>query len=174
MTRVKFYPQRRSIRLNGYDYTQEGAYFVTIVTLDRRCIFGNIEGGEMRLSRIGNIVKEIWQSVPLHYPHVTTDYFVIMPNHIHGIIERVGARHAVPHYERFGKPISGSIPTIIRSFKSESTRRRNLYCNTSGAKLWQRNYYEHVIRNETEFQAFYDYIYTNPLNWRNDDEFVVM
>jgi len=99
---------------------------------------------------------------------------VIIPNHFHGIIELVGARHAVPTKEAFGKPISGSIPTISRSFKSEITRRINLYRNSPGGKVWQRNYYEHVIRNETEFQAFYDYIYTNPLNWPNDDEFVVM
>jgi putative transposase len=173
MTPVKFHPQRRSIRLIGYDYTQGGAYFITIVAQDRSCIFGNIECGEMRLSPIGNIIKEVWQSISFHFPQSTNDYFVIMPNHIHGIIELVGARHAVPQNERFGKPISRSIPTIIRSFKSETTRRINLYRNSPGAKLWQRNYYEHVIRNETEVQAFYDYIYANPLNWSNDDEFVM-
>jgi REP element-mobilizing transposase RayT len=159
--------------LNGYDYAQGGAYFVTIVAQDRRCMFGNIECGEMYLSPFGNIIKEVWQSIPFHFPQSTNDHFMIMPNHIHGIIELVGARHAVPHDERFGKPVSGSIPTIIRSFKSESTRKINLYRKSPGGKVWQRNFYEHVIRNEKEFQAFYDYIYTNPLNWSNDDEYVV-
>jgi putative transposase len=94
-----------------------------------------------------------------------------MPNHIHGIINLVGARHAVPllNYEQFGKPISGSIPTIIRSFKSEVTRRVNILRHTPGAKLWQRNYYEHVIRNEKDFQALLEYIHLNPIKWGNDD-----
>jgi putative transposase len=136
MTRVKFYPQRRSIRLNGYDYTQGEAYFVSIVAHDRRCIFGNIECGEIRLNPIGNIIREVWQLIPLHFPQFINDYFMIMPNHIHGIIELVGARHAVPKNERFGKAVSGSIPTIIRSFKSEATRRIDLYRNSPGGKVW--------------------------------------
>jgi putative transposase len=106
------------------------------------------------------------------------DQFVIMPNHLHGIIA-IGARHAVPrprpqqNFESFGKPISGSIPTIIRSFKSEVTRRVNILRQTPGVKLWQRNYYEHVIRNEHAYQIIANYILANPSNWHNDQEFML-
>ena len=126
----------------------------------------------------GKIVKEVWQSIPDHFPHVTVDHFVIMPNHIHGIINIVGARPVfdastrcavpLPIIEQFGKPVARSIPTIIRSFKSEVTRQVNLLQHTPGAKLWQRNYYEHVIRNEEEYETIYEYMLANPQNWEED------
>ncbi|HOE70085.1 MAG TPA: hypothetical protein PLE10_05420 [Brevefilum sp.] len=170
MRKSKFHPQRKSIRLQGYDYTQQGAYFITIGTYHREHLFGKIDQGEMDLSPIGLIVKEVWQSIPVHFSQANVDYFVIMPNHIHGIIELVGARHAVPLLETFRKPVPGSIPTIVRSFKSEVTRRVNLFRNTPGGKVWQRNYYEHVIRNDDGLQAVYDYLISNPYNWLEDDE----
>jgi len=166
---------RISMRLPNYDYTQEGAYYVTMLTVNREFLFGDVVQGEIRLSAIGNIVKEVWHSIPLHFPHASVDHFVIMPNHVHGIINLVGARHAVPlHYtklnsEQFGKPLPGSIPTIIRSFKSEVTRRVNVLRRTPGAKLWQRNYYEHIIRNEKDYQSLLEYIHLNPIKWRDDD-----
>jgi putative transposase len=171
MSDFKAYQNRKSLRLLNYEYTQEGAYFITILTVNRECLFGDVVQGEIRLNPIGNIVKDVWQSIPIHFPQASVDDFVIMPNHIHGIINLVGARHAVPllNYEQFGKPISGSIPTIIRSFKSEVTRRVNILRHTPGAKLWQRNYYEHVIRNEKDFQALLEYIHLNPIKWGNDD-----
>lgn len=168
---------RKSIRLPDYDYTQAGAYFITLVTHKRECLFGDLDQSQIQLSPIGNVIQEVWKSIPIHFPQTTVDHFVIMPNHIHGIITVVGARHAVPlpinkqNIEQFGKPTSGSIPTIIRSFKSEVTRRVNIMRQTPGESLWQRNYYERVIRNETEFQAIYDYILANPINWRDDEEF---
>jgi putative transposase len=175
MSDFKAHQNRKSLRLPNYEYTQEGAYFITILTVNRECLFGDVVQGEIRLNPIGNIVKDVWQSIPIHFPQASVDDFVIMPNHIHGIINLVGARHAVPlhytklNYEQFGKPISGSIPTIIRSFKSEVTRRVNILRHTPGAKLWQRNYYEHVIRNEKDFQALLEYIHLNPIKWGNDD-----
>ena len=173
MSKELIFPQRKSIRLQSYDYAQQGAYFITIITHNRKCLFGDLDHGEMLLSPIGIIVKNIWQSIPEHFSQANVDYFVIMPNHIHGIIELVGARHAVPlQHEAFGKPVPGSIPTIVRSFKSEVTRRVNLFRNTPGEKVWQRNYFEHVIRNETEFQAIYDYLISNPYNWLNDVEYI--
>lgn len=164
---------RKSIRLSGYDYSQQGAYYITIVTNKRKCVFGEIIRGEIQLSKIGSIVDNVWLSIPEHFPHVTAEVYQIMPNHIHGIIVIVGARHAVPlqGIENFGKPVRGSIPTIVRSFKSEVTRRVNVLRNTPGEILWQRNYYEHVIRDEKEYQAMFDYIIMNPQNWEDDAEF---
>ena len=174
---------RKSIRLPNYDYTQEGAYFVTLVTHNRKCLFGNIVQGGMHLNPIGEVVKDVWLSIPRHFSHVTMDLYVIMPNHIHGILtinsDVVGARHAVPllqhrpsqNFESFGKPVKGSIPTIIRSFKSEATRRVNIIRGTPGEIFWQRNYFEHVIRDEKDYQAIYNYIIINPHHWVEDDEF---
>jgi putative transposase len=167
---------RNSIRLPNYDYTQAGAYFITLVTNNREYLFGEVDHSQMHLSSIGNVVQEVWKSIPIHFPHATENHFVIMPNHIHGIII-VGARRAVPLptniqiFEQFGRPVKGSIPTIIRSFKSEATRRVNILRQTPGGKLWQRNYYEHIIRNEEEFQSVVDYILTNPMNWHDDTYF---
>ena len=164
---------RKSIRLPKFDYKQEGAYFITIVTKNRNCFFGRIVEGIMCLNIFGSIVSQIWQSIPNHHPKAVVDPFIIMPNHIHGIINIVGARHAVPLHrsEEFGKPVPGSIPTIVRSFKSETTRRINVLRNSPGAKIWQRNYYEHVIRDEKDYESIYDYIVTNPHNWLKDNEY---
>ena len=177
-------PRRHSIRLPGYDYSQAGAYFVTIVTQDRSCLFGRVEDSEMELNAVGTMVEKVWLEIPEHFDDVNVDTFVVMPNHIHGIIKidnegrlsNVGARHAVPlpHHkdiiEALGKPVRGSIPTIIRSFKSAVTKQYHMMTNTQNTYLWQRNYYEHVIRDERDYQSIYDYILTNPLNWDKDEE----
>ena len=170
---------RKSIRLPNYDYTQDGAYFISLVTHNRECLLSDVVDGQLELRTIGKIVNDVWKSIPLHFPQASVDHFVIMPNHIHGIITIVGARHkvsslrrqAVPLLERFGKPTSGSIPTIIRSFKSEATRRVNIMRKSPGVKLWLRNYYEHVIRDEQGFQSIVEYILANPQNWHDDKYF---
>jgi len=145
-------------------------------------LFGEVVDGEMVLNEVGLIAQQTWAEIPDHFPNVTCDTYVIMPNHIHGIIEieredripGVGARHAVPQpedmFEAFGKPLPGSIPTIIRSFKSEVTKRYHDMTKAHETRLWQRNYYEHVIRGENDHLAAYDYILTNPLNWEQDEE----
>lgn len=170
-------PNRRSIRLQGYDYTQPGAYFITIVTQDRECLFGEVADGEMRLNEAGRVVEQCWLAIPDHFPRAALDAFVVMPNHIHGIVWIVGARHAVPlpgdvpiPTEQFGKPIPGSIPTIIRSFKSATTKRINEYRQTPGLPVWQRNYYEHIIRDDDELNRIRKYIANNPLQWALDRE----
>ncbi len=163
---------RKSLRLPNCDYTQTGAFFITMITKNRECLFGSVFQSEIRLSPLGNIVNDVWQSIPLHFPQATVNHFVIMPNHIHGIISMAGARHMPQqNFEQFGKPVSGSIPTIIRSFKSEVTRRFNILRNSPGGKVWQRNFYERVIRDEEEFQKLSDYILANPLNWHEDQHF---
>jgi putative transposase len=164
---------RRSIRLKGYDYSLAGAYFVTVCSWGKGCIFGEIADGEIHLNEYGEIVMKCWNGIQDHLPHVETDEFIIMPNRVHGIVFMVGARHAVPLQtigEQFAKPVSGSLPTIIRSFKSAVTRSSNIFRNTPGTPVWQRNYYEHIIRNDKELQTIREYIRYNPLKWDEDEE----
>lgn len=169
---------RKKIRLPDFDYSQPGIFFVTIVTQDRKPLFGKIVDGNMVLNEVGRMVEDVWLSIPAHFPQVELGEFVVMPNHVHGIISIiVGARHAVPlqrdTMEQFGQPIPGSLPTIIRSFKSAATRRFHQFPYHVEDRLWQRNYYEHVIRNERDYKAIYDYILANTSNWEKDEEFSV-
>lgn len=170
---------RRSIRLNEYDYTRAGVYFVTICAWNRECLFGNVVNSKMCLSSAGNIVAKCWNEIPCHFADAGLDVFTIMPNHIHGILSitdrksGVGARHAVPlqpEMESFGKPVSGSIPTIIRSFKSAVTKRVNEIRGASGLAVWQRNYYEHIVSDEKELNLVREYIINNPKQWELDRE----
>ena len=188
---MKFDPKkhhRRSIRLKGFDYTQRGAYYITIFTHQRERLFGEVVNGEMILNKFGLVAKEQWEKLARRFKHVELVVFVIMPNHMHGIIfivdERTGTaegvhnatplliRRAPTDYrvEKFGKPVKGSIPTIIRSYKSAVALRINLMRGTKGLPVWQSNYYEHVIRDEKDLQVKRDYILSNPLNWEDDDE----
>ena len=168
---------RHSIRLPNYDYAQPGAYFITIVTYQRTLLFGNIVNEEMQLNNFGKIVDECWRAIPDHFPNVELRAYIIMPNHIHGIImindhgatmsssSSVGARHAspLPHGVK-----SHSIGAIVGSFKSTVTRRIGREFNSTG--IWQRNYYEHIIRNEKDLQNKTNYIEANPMLWNVDNE----
>jgi putative transposase len=166
---------RRSIRLKGYDYSQPGAYFVTICTFQRKCVLREFLRGEIILSEFGQIVHDEWfktQKIRTNV-HLHRDEFVVMPNHIHGvlwIIDEVGARrrHAPTTKEEFGKPIAGSLPTIIRAYKAAVTRRINKIRLKPGSPFWQRNYYERVVRNQEELDAIREYIRDNPLMWDQD------
>jgi REP element-mobilizing transposase RayT len=188
----KFNPQvhhRRSIRLKGYDYTQAGAYFFTTVTQNRKCCFGRIIGNEMVLSTEGTIAQQAWLDLPDHYPHVQLDKFCIMPNHVHGIIVLVdmmgrggsevgngimpdktqpGLRSLPDHLQT--RPYRHGLPEIVRAFKSFSARRINGIRHTPGIPVWQRNYYEHIVRNEPELNRIRQYIDDNPWQWANDHE----
>jgi REP-associated tyrosine transposase len=165
---------RRSIRLKGYDYTQPGAYFVTACTHQREALFGEVVEGKMQVNECGRATTDEWQALPRRFPHMCLDEFVVMPNHIHAIIEIVddgggrGTTRRAPTIEQFGKPVAGSLPTIVRTFKSEVTKRVNEIRQTSGAPVWQRNYYEHIVRNERELNAIRRYIRSNPLKWALD------
>jgi REP element-mobilizing transposase RayT len=178
---AKYDPQkhhRRSIRVNQYDYTQPGGYFITLVTLNRYCLFGNIMDGLMRLSDLGQIAFECWRAIPEHFPNVELGASVVMPNHVHGIILITDGRGTIyrapttgdraPTTEQFQKPIPGSIPTIVRTYKAAVTRRIGREHGLTN--IWQRNYYEHVIRNNEELNRIHLYIESNPLNWYADDE----
>ena len=161
---------RRSIRLRGYDYSRAGAYFVTVCAQERECVFGDVVSGRMVLNNSGRMVEKCWNDIPVHFPHVKSDEFIVMPNHVHGILLIVGARHAVPLPEQFGKPVSSSIPTVVRSFKSAATKQINQTRNNPGAKLWQRNYYEHIIREDDELNRIREYMISNPAQWESDPE----
>ena len=177
---LKFDPQkhhRRSIRLKGYDYSQPGAYFVTIVTWQRECLFGEIVDGVMKLNDFGKIADECWRVIPEHFPFVELGAHIIMPNHAHGIIsiidnDRRGAAMLRPYHDDENphkinvKP--GSLGAIVRSYKSTVSYRINKEHNATG--IWQRNYYERVIRTEQEMAKIWDYIEANPLHWTDDDE----
>jgi putative transposase len=188
---AKFDPKihhRRSIRLRGYDYAQVGAYFVTIDTFQQEYLFGEIDNGEMALNAWGQIVQNWWDDIPNHFPGVETGAFVIMPNHVHGIIIITAGRGAVPapivsDGENQGgeTPGRGTLPLqwtkkptlgqIVAYFKYKSTKEINALTGEGVVtKLWQRNYYERIIRNEREMDAIWRYIEANPENWGKDKE----
>jgi putative transposase len=163
----EIYPQRRDIRLHSYNYSWQGAYFVTICTHDKQSLFGNIIEGTMKLNSCGAIADSVWKAIPLHYPEVNNNVFIIMPNHIHGIIiiqnaKRAGQRPAPTK----GHPLS----EIVRAFKSYTSREINERSSYPGTKVWQRGYYEHVIRNEEEYTRIGDYILFNTARWETDRE----
>lgn len=164
-------PSRRSLRLGGYDYAHAGAYFVTVCTEGKVCLFGEIVRDEMEWSHMGRIVHETWVALPEHYVDVRLDAFVVMPNHVHGVIvlteSSVGAglRPArVPNTVR--QPLS----EVVRAFKGFSARRINELRGTPGKPVWQRGYYEHVIRDEDEWRRVREYIANNARRWEMDRE----
>jgi len=176
---------RRSIRLPAYDYAQAGAYFVTIVCKDRECAFGEVVDGEMVLNEPGRMIETVWRELPQHYAGVEVDTLVVMPNHVHGIIILVGAGPcARPDNPRRSRGVGGqpqgvaptvSLPDVVHRFKSLTTARyrrgvlQDRWPPFSG-RLWQRNYYEHVIRNEEELNTIRQYVADNPARWADDRE----
>jgi len=185
---MKYDPEkhnRRSIRLKNYDYSKSGAYFITICTKNRQCLFGEIVNGEMILNDGGKIVEKCWIDIPEHFPNAILDEFIIMPNHIHGIIilneldfDNVGANmvvdvgannHSPPQNDR-PHGTTRTIGSIIRGFKIGVTKwfRQNSNIHT----VWQRNYYDHIIRNEIELIKIRKYIINNPRNWTNDNNYI--
>ena len=216
---------RRSIRLQGYDYSQAGWYFITICAQDRLHLFGEISNDEMILNDMGQIVSDCWLDLPNHYKNVVLDESVIMPNHFHGIVvftdivvenhtdldkfgrNSVGAIHESPlrespprerqiwepplrettqrpntskqphlsHQSQSTQPMdikqrrNMGLSKLVGRFKMVSSKQINIIRNTPGVPVWQRNYYEHIIRNEPELNRIREYIINNPLNWQKDD-----
>ncbi|MGD9145376.1 MAG: transposase [Anaerolineae bacterium] len=166
---------RRSIRLPGYDYTSVGAYFVTICVHGGRCLLGDVIDDDMQLNAWGQIASDCWQEIPEHFDQVDPDEFVVMPNHVHGIIaitDLVGAQQCCaptePPPQTHTNVMAGSLGAIIRSYKSAVTKQINLLRDTPGAQFWQRNYWEHVIRDEQSLNRIREYIQNNPANWVED------
>ncbi|MBI5841676.1 MAG: transposase [Chloroflexi bacterium] len=169
---MKFDPKihhRHSIRLQGYDYSQSGAYYVTIVAHGRECLFGEINNGEMRLNRFGQIVQQAWFDLPNHYPHIELGAFCIMPNHVHAVIIIIGAGLR-PAPTEPAPTVRHPLSEIVRAFKSFSAKRINALRKTQGIPVWQRNYYERIIRNDEEHNRIHLYIEANIDNWAMDDE----
>jgi len=161
--------RRKTIRLPEYDYSWIGAYFITICVRRKECILGQIKNGEIYLNEIGDAIHKNWFWLEKRFKDVKLDEFIVMPNHIHGIIlntEEGGSRTA-PTTLNKRKPLG----RLIGAFKTVSTKEVNNIRNTPGQKLWQRNYYEHIIRNENDLQSIRHYIKYNPLKWDNDPEF---
>lgn len=162
---------RRSIRLQGYDYSQPGAHFVTICTQGRECLFGKVVGDTVALTALGLLAQSLWDQIPDHFLDVTLDERGVMPNHMHGILfigQGRGTACRAPTQESFGAPVVGSLPTIIRSYRAAVTRharRAGL-----GSIPWQRGYYEHTLRNESGLRRARDYIVNNPAQWSLDRE----
>ena len=204
-------PHRRSIRLTGYDYAWPGAYFLTVVTASRHCLFGEVATGEMHLNAFGQIAAQQWQRLPTRFACLELGAFVVMPNHVHGILilhdpctgtagrsddNGVGISRRAPtagHHDdgrgtagqsddngieisrraptqAFGKPVPHSIPTIVRSYKSAVAYRIHLVHGAAGTVVWQRNYYERIIRNQKEWERIHLYIDCNPVHWSQDEE----
>ena len=169
---------RRSIRLKGYDYSQAGLYFITIVCQNRKCLFGEIQNGEMVLNDAGCIANECWLEITNHFPNVVLHEFVVMPNHIHGIVElktdfaaTVGVKNFSLHMpnrandDNLWSPLK-TVGSIVRGYKIGITKWMRQ--NTDVYDVWQRNYYEHIIRNHFEYQCISKYIMNNPQQWDND------
>lgn len=153
---------RRSIRVKGYDYSRAGAYFITICMHNHEPLFGRIVNANMELSIYGRIVFTRWRNLPRYYSYIELSAFTVMPNHIHGIV--------MIKSEVAGLTEQRSVSEIVRGFKTFSSRRINEVRGTPGLPVWQRNYWEHIIRDEDSFRRIHDYIITNPLRWHLDRE----
>ncbi|PIS15037.1 hypothetical protein COT63_02080 [Candidatus Shapirobacteria bacterium CG09_land_8_20_14_0_10_38_17] len=193
-TEEKPFANRKRIRLKEYDYSLPGYYFVTICTQNRQYLFGNIVNEKMALNEMGKIINQYWQKLPEKFNNVLLDEYIIMPNHLHGIIHIVGAGFSRPTETGFSRPTETrfsrpkiSLEQIIAWFKYQSTKRINHVSNWSGKfinngredraptnkkqifkKNWQRNYYEHIIRDEEELNKIREYIVLNPHKWPED------
>jgi len=166
---------RRSVRLEGCDYTQAGAYFVTVCSYGRVSLFGDIRYKEMHLNGFGHRVEAEWLKTGTLRSNVDLDEYIVMPNHFHGILIISGAlmegtARRAPTAPRFGQPVVSSLATFIRSFKSATTRSINQLRHAPGLPVWQRNYYEHVIRDDTSLDRIREYILSNPSRWALDRE----
>jgi REP element-mobilizing transposase RayT len=181
---------RRTIRLSGYDYSRRGAYFVTLCVHNRECLFGKIEKGKLQLNDAGKYANKCWMDIPGHFPFMQLDEYIIMPNHVHGILILrdffVGANNHSPectdqpganNHSPLRKPpnrvcgTSKTIGSVVRGFKIGVTKW--FHDKSPNAIVWQRNYYEHICHDENELIRIRQYIRDNPSNWGSDEENMV-
>jgi putative transposase len=169
---------RRSIRLQEFDYSQAGMYYITICSANRNNILGNISNDEMILNEWGRAAAEEWMRTAKIRPTVELDEFVIMPNHLHGIVILLDKECQNDHlhqslvHEKFGKPTSNSIPTIVRGYKAAVTRRINILRGNTNIAVWQPGYYENIIRNYSAYEKIKEYTANNPAHWPQDSLWV--
>ena len=155
---------RRSNRLKGFDYSLPGAYFVTLVTFSRACLFGKVSGEDLELNLLGQCAATILQTLPFHF-HIDLDEWVVMPNHVHAIFFIPGRTY--PH-----GTMPASLGAIVQNYKSVSARNINAIRNTPGSVVWQRNYYDRIIRDDRELERVRGYILDNPRRWMEDLEYM--
>ncbi len=172
--------RRRSLRLRGYDYSQRGAYFVTICTRNRLPIFGRVDQGRMLLNNCGKIATRKWEQLDKRFPEIEIDVFIVMPDHMHGIViisdvvraNHAGAIHELPRQEK-NSPIARrrmTLPMVIGFYKMNTAKAINIANDTRCTPVWQRNYYEHIIRNQDSLNSIRRYIQENPNRWSIDPE----
>ena len=167
---------RQSIRLKGYNYAQAGLYFITICTYAREHLFGEVVNKKMVLNDAGEVAAKCWREIPVHFPIAILHEYVIMPDHVHGIIELqpvfAGANHNSPIHKKVFRSPSQSIGSIIRGFKIGVTK---WFRYESGfptdTKVWHRNYYDRIIRNEAAYDRIANYIVNNPAKWSEKPPF---
>ncbi|MDR3314187.1 MAG: hypothetical protein LBS96_06985 [Oscillospiraceae bacterium] len=166
----------KSIRIGKHDYTRSGIYFMTICIQNRECVFCKIANGDAQVTQWGAIALNEWLAAPQHRSNVVLHEYVLMPNHFHGIVEiakdkdfnSLDTARRVPtnREEKFGAPVAGSVPTLMRAYKAAVTKR--IRQNGGDAFQWQRGYYEHIIRDEKDYIRIAEYINNNPSNWKED------
>jgi putative transposase len=156
------------MRLPHYDYSSAGAYFVTLCTKDKNCLFGRVEEGAMLLNNYGEMAERFLQILSVRYPGVILDEYVVMPNHVHAVLiimdGDVGETHEPPLRRKF------SLPLIMGFYKMNTAKELNQLRQTPGCPVWQRSYYERVIRNENELREIRSYIRNNPTQWEINEE----
>ncbi len=172
--------ERRQLRLPDWNYSSEGVYFITICCHDRQSYFGKINSNKLSLSEIGLIASQYWSEIPKHFYHVKLDEFIVMPNHIHGLLildySRAGTRYGTTmqlkqesnqNINKFSKPVRNSVSVIINQYKSSVKR----WCNINGYYQfkWQSRFYDQVLHNENSIDVIREYIFNNPKNWLDDD-----
>jgi REP element-mobilizing transposase RayT len=165
---------RKAMRLKNYDYNQSGAYFITICIQQRECLLGNITNGMLQLNEYGEIVNKIWSELPKYFQSIDIDAAVIMPNHFHGIVincdRNISTQNSTAYiqesslfYQRKTK-----LGKIIAYFKYQTTKLINQKRTMEGVRVWQRNYYDHIIRSQESLEILRKYIIENPLHWTTD------
>lgn len=183
MTLFKNKYRVESTRLKNHDYSENGYYFVTVCVKNREYLFGEIENGSMKINEYGTIVKKCWDDLGNHYENLQLGEFVIMPNHVHGIMiidNDIPIETGYKQKETGYKPVSTKtkkkmmikkhgISEFVRAFKTFSSRRINKLRNAQSVPVWQTRYYDHIIQNEKELSEICDYINNNPLKWEEDE-----
>tara|TARA_R110002049_G_C8871257_1_gene539107 strand:- start:91 stop:642 length:552 start_codon:yes stop_codon:yes gene_type:complete len=171
---------RQSIRLKKYNYSRPGFYFITICTQDRKPIFGDVIDGEMVLNNCGRVAWKFWKQIDIRYPNTQIDEFIVMPNHVHGIIEIINYPPMVEAIHESPLPLGNDIemirkhrrkmliPKIVGWYKMNTAKQINQIHQTPGTKIWHRNYYDHIIRNEQSLHQIREYIRYNPKKWNTD------
>lgn len=172
--------ERKNVRLLNWDYSSARIYYITICCHDRKSFFGEIKDHSMNLSEIGTIATQYWLEIPSHFSHVKLDEYVVMPNHVHGLLILDYSLVGIPHgmtipfdldinqrINQFSKPVKNSVSVIINQYKSSVKR----FCNKNGYShfQWQTRFYDHIVRDELSFENIREYIYNNPRNWDTDD-----